>query len=562
MTDRSQTFPAIFFKENGEQLSCVAYLFLFLLCMACFAPGIATLPPTDRDESSFAQASKQMIETKNYVDIRLQDKPRYKKPIGIYWLQTAAVKITSPDHLNEIWAYRIPSLLGATVAVLLTAALGSLLFGPIVGLLAAFMMAGCVVLNVEARMAKTDAALLAAIMAMQYALARAYLGVRGWRIPFMFWTAFGIGILIKGPLIGLILMSTLVWLKYKDKNVSWFRMLKPLIGIPYMLLLVAPWFIAILAASHGQFLQHSAGHDLLAKLWQGQDRGIIPPGLHLLSLPLVFFPFALFALLAIPDAWKNRQADNFGFCLGWIIPTWIVFELSLTKLPHYTLPVYPAIAMLAAKALVDGYPYLAEHRWRWLSALIIGLWLMIGTGFAMVFAVLPLISNQDWDLLQIAAGALLIIMHGVALFMLMQRKIASVVFLLAGSMVFLSCTIGHTLPQLQHVWLSREAVQLAQAVNPCDKLAIVSAAYGEPSLIFLAGTETKVVVDGQTAAEDMQKNRCLVGLIDSKHKENFLNAFAGKLQPVHTNTITSLNIGHGGTTEISLYIMPLTSNLP
>ena len=57
---------------------------------------MATMPPTDRDEASFAQATKQMIETGDYLDIRLQDKPRYQKPIGIYWLQAAAVKLFDP----------------------------------------------------------------------------------------------------------------------------------------------------------------------------------------------------------------------------------------------------------------------------------------------------------------------------------------------------------------------------------------------------------------------------------------------------------------------------------
>ncbi|MGO9543748.1 MAG: ArnT family glycosyltransferase, partial [Rhodomicrobium sp.] len=68
-----------------------ATLALIVLCGALYLPGIASLPPTDRDEARFAQASKQMLETGNYVDIRFQTEARYKKPIGIYWLQSAAV---------------------------------------------------------------------------------------------------------------------------------------------------------------------------------------------------------------------------------------------------------------------------------------------------------------------------------------------------------------------------------------------------------------------------------------------------------------------------------------
>ena len=61
--------------------------------MHCFScPGFFNIPPVDRDEARFAQATKQMVETGDYVDIRFQDDVRYKKPVGIYWMQAAAVK--------------------------------------------------------------------------------------------------------------------------------------------------------------------------------------------------------------------------------------------------------------------------------------------------------------------------------------------------------------------------------------------------------------------------------------------------------------------------------------
>jgi hypothetical protein len=49
-----------------------ACAFLLLLSLAAFLPGFATLQPLDRDEPRFAQASKQMLETGDFVDIRFQ----------------------------------------------------------------------------------------------------------------------------------------------------------------------------------------------------------------------------------------------------------------------------------------------------------------------------------------------------------------------------------------------------------------------------------------------------------------------------------------------------------
>src|SRR5215470_16864915 len=98
--------------------------FLVAMSLVCFLPGFFNIAPVDRDEARFAQATKQMIESGDYVDIRFQDEVRYKKPVGIYWAQAAAVRageaLGVPHALTTIWLYRIPSLLGAIGAVLMT----------------------------------------------------------------------------------------------------------------------------------------------------------------------------------------------------------------------------------------------------------------------------------------------------------------------------------------------------------------------------------------------------------------------------------------------------------
>ena len=107
---------------TASHVRAVAFL---LLCSALlYLPGFFSIPPVDRDEARFAQATKQMVESSDFVDIRFQDDVRYKKPVGIYWMQAAAVKTASalglPRAQLRIWIYRIPSLIGATGAVLLT----------------------------------------------------------------------------------------------------------------------------------------------------------------------------------------------------------------------------------------------------------------------------------------------------------------------------------------------------------------------------------------------------------------------------------------------------------
>src|ERR1700686_2191996 len=90
---------------------------LIVFGLFAFLPGFFQIPPVDRDEARFAQATKQMIETGDYVDIRFQDETRYKKPVGIYWLQAAVVEAAEavgiPRARLRIGLYRIPSLIGA-----------------------------------------------------------------------------------------------------------------------------------------------------------------------------------------------------------------------------------------------------------------------------------------------------------------------------------------------------------------------------------------------------------------------------------------------------------------
>src|SRR5271169_2254970 len=156
-------FAALFdYAASSHRRAAAA---LVLIALLAFLPGFFQIPPVDRDEAYFAQATKQMIETGDYVDIRYQDDVRYRKPVGIYWLQASVVNVASalglPNAHTSIWLYRLPSLIGAIGAVL-----------------AALMMMSSSILGVEARLAKTDAVLLFTVVAAMAVLARVYLAPR------------------------------------------------------------------------------------------------------------------------------------------------------------------------------------------------------------------------------------------------------------------------------------------------------------------------------------------------------------------------------------------------
>ncbi|NBC34482.1 MAG: phospholipid carrier-dependent glycosyltransferase, partial [Alphaproteobacteria bacterium] len=366
---------------------------LILVAVALFWPGQTTVPPVDRDEARFAQATVQMLESGDFIDIRLQDDPRYLQPAGIYWLQAAAVAGLSEAEARAIWAHRVPSLLGAVAAVALTGWLGARLFGAQVGLLGGLLLASTVLLNVEARLAKIDAMLLASILLALIGLHRAYVvrQERGARLPWgwavLFWAAVGAGILLKGPINPLVVGLTALTLSIIERRAGWLLALRPAWGVLIAAAIALPWYVAIYIESEGAFFQRSAGQNFLGKLFEGEQGHGFPPGYHLLVAPAVMWPAVLALILAIPWIWRRRRDPAVRFCLAWALPVWILYELVATKLPHYVLPAYPALLLLAAAALLT--PVAGEQagpggrRWpAWLFGAGWVAWLFVGAGLA------------------------------------------------------------------------------------------------------------------------------------------------------------------------------------
>src|SRR6266851_4898497 len=240
-----------------------AIAFLALCGLLLFLPGFFNIPPIDRDEARFAQATKQMVESGDFVDIRFQDDVRYKKPVGVYWLQAAAVE-TAAGLLTYWTALAFVTRRGA--------------------ILAGLLMCSSVLLGAEARLAKTDAMLLLTVVAAMGALARVYLSwQRGedpahppWSWPAIFWTALAAGILLKGPLILMFVGLTIATLAILDRSATWLWRLRPVWGLMWLLVLVLPWFIAIFWRAGDAFFTDSIGGDMLSKLAAQESHGAPP----------------------------------------------------------------------------------------------------------------------------------------------------------------------------------------------------------------------------------------------------------------------------------------------
>lgn len=457
------------------------FLVLTALCAALFLPGLSSVPPTDRDEARFMQATKQMLETGDVVNIRFQAEPRTKKPVGIHWLQYLSVKYVAQDDLAAVWAYRLPSTLAAWLSVLCVFVFGRALFSAHTGLIAAGLTACTFLMTTEAHLAKTDAMLLLTVIAAHMALFEFYRAKPGlmppMKIALLFWCAIGVGLLIKGPITLAIVVATALALSVADRNVTWLRGLQPEIGIPLAIAFILPWMLASIANGHGNVIAASLAEDFLPKLFAGSEGHGALPGTHSLLSPATLWPASLLLIPGLLLAWKHRHETNVRYCLAWGLSTWVLFEIIPTKLPHYVLPAVPALALAAAEALSRAnfeIPRWSLALWNLIAA-------VLGGGIFW--------ATHMFDGRMLPAIALSMALFVSTVFMWMRPNRAPLALPLIAVVSF-GLIVGTILPGLNDLTLSSRIALLTNQHTTAESPAVALARYHEPSAVFLLGTET------------------------------------------------------------------------
>src|SRR6266550_4303845 len=465
-----------------------AVAFLLLCGLLLFLPGFFNIPPIDRDETRFAQATKQMVETGDFVDIRFQDDVRYKKPVGVYWLQALAVETASalglPRAQVRIWLYRIPSLVGAVGAVLLT-----------------------------------------------------------------YWTALAFVTRRGAILAALILMFaglTIGTLAILDRSAAWLWRLRPVWGLMWTLVLVLPWFVAIFWRAGDTFFADSIGGDMLSKLGAQESHGA-PPGLYLLLFWVTFWPGAPLAGMAAPAVWRARREPGAQYLLAWLVPSWIVFELVLTKLPHYVLPLYPAIAMLTAGAL--------ERRVLSRSWLMRGAaWWFVIPAIASVIAVVGAITVTRQPVFLAWPFVAAALIFGLLAWWLYEdnRAERSLLNAVVAAMFLSGAIYGVVVPALTPLFPSAEIARALRNVV-CVGPKEAAAGFHEPSLVFMTGTST-VLTDGSGAADFLSQGSCRFALVELRSERGFAQrAEAIGLRYNVATRIDGYNISQGRAISIAIF---------
>lgn len=355
-------------------------LTILLVSSAVMLTGLGTSRLWDRDEPRNAGCARDMWERADWIVPTFNGELRAHKPVLLYWCMMAAYSL---GGVNEFTA-RLPSALCAIGSALATYAIGRRLFNPTVGLWSSVILSTSLMFGVAGRAATPDSLLIFCVtLTMLVFVLFAFPSKDGSYYPQPLWQAamlygaMGLAVLAKGP-VGLVLPTAVIGmflliqrLPRSEPSSHRARVLinmlrpftplhflrtciamRPLMAIGMVLLVAAPWYIAVGLKTDGAFLQEfffTHNLDRATGSMEGHRGG---PWYYPVAMLAGFFPWSIFALPLLLETvarlrFRDKQADAYLFVTCWVC-VWVgIFSIARTKLPSYVTPCYPAIAILA-----------------------------------------------------------------------------------------------------------------------------------------------------------------------------------------------------------------------
>ena len=403
-----------------------AVVVTLLLAVLLLAPGLGQAPFDDPGEGQHAEIAREMLGGGSWIALRLNGVRYFDKPPLLYWLTAASFTLFGIDE----WAARLPSLLGALFAVAGTALLGTRLLGPAGGLLAGAALLSCALFAAFARYVRPETLFVAAIQwgftGLLIAVCRARESVppgasqagsppiagcapiEGVRGPFLGprirqrdgfecppapdkrWAilgcaALGVAALAKDPLGMLGPLAAVAVAMMLAGRLRPVRAWMPALGVALLVVIGLGWY-AVAAATEPSFLWYTVVDNHLlnvARMRVYPDEDVPLSALEFLAAAgFGAFPWILAAAGAVSTlirarAWRDARELPWVALALWAVGVLVLFTLSPFKLPHYGLPAYPALALLASRAWCD-----ATARPRPLIVVHLVLFALLGVGFA------------------------------------------------------------------------------------------------------------------------------------------------------------------------------------
>jgi 4-amino-4-deoxy-L-arabinose transferase-like glycosyltransferase len=469
-------------------------LLLFLFSLAVLLPGTVGVSFVDRDEGWYAQVCREMLESGDWLIPRYLGEVWLAKPPLLYWLVSSSFYLLG---LGE-WQARLVPVLATAISVVLMGMLASRMFDRRVGVLAGVLFITCGLPLVVGKMLLTDGPMLTCILAvvlLHWSMAEGrvtHLRAAG------YWLAMGLGILAKGPAVlvfaggfGLALLCCNGWR-------GWFWNWRWWVWLPLSLVVAGPWYVYIFRQAGGTLVNQFLWYEIFSRIVHEPHGHGGPPGAYLLLSIAGLLPWTVFVPGILVEAFKQRKSDQIiRLLLIWLAVPWIILEIIHSKLPHYIMPCYVALAILLARYLEE---YLsANKRWPSLSKAVRG---TCNTWIAFMFVIaVPvfLLAVGSRNLAAIIPAGVFALGFAITGFLMRRRGFRAAWICAVVTIVILHMTIGFgLLPALEPLRLSRN---LAEAINeltePTDGTYLCG--YQEPTTHFYLQGRAKEI--GREAVE-------------------------------------------------------------
>ena len=331
--------------EGRQWRTPLGLLALFLFTLAISLPGTWALPLVDRDETFYAEVSREMNERADYIVPYFNGKVWLEKPPLLYWCQAVSFRLFGENE----FAARVPSVLATALTALVVFGFCSSLYGARVAWRAALCFVLCVQVAIFGRVGITDMPLTLFTTLAFWAAWKIHRGGARKMWWWCFYLSLGGAALAKGP-VAVLPFGTILLFAWLARIPNIHRSMKFGRGLTVTLLLAGLWLIPVLILTKGLFYQKFFQEQVFAKLYTSQQgHGATSTLAYLASLPfylVLLFVFFLPWAFYIPAAYKRMKAqwtqeDRY-------LATGILLK---TKLPHYTLPAFPLIACAVAPSI-------------------------------------------------------------------------------------------------------------------------------------------------------------------------------------------------------------------
>ena len=443
---------------------------VLLLAALLFLPWIGKSALFDRDETSYAEIVREMRESHDWLLPRLNGKEYFEKPVLPFWFMGVGY---ASFGVNEVGARIVSALFGIGTA-LLTASTGRRLFGPAAGMRAGVVVSSSLLFLIVSRSALTDPSFLFFFTAAIALFVRAWQSQSSRAGPWIAtYAAVGLATLCKGP-VGVVLPVTVIGsFALGEGGLASLRRLRPALGLSVIATVVVPWYAYAAWRTGGSSLREFVLRENVGRYLAPMEGHSGPIWIYIPALFVAFLPWSVF----LPGALRApRQGEAYRLTVLWTVIPLAFFSLAATKLPHYLLPIFPALAVLVGAAW--------DRRPSPESSPRLTLPLLFLVFLTSLFPAGILLISRRWPELAspVLVGCAAVLPAGALVALAFRRSSSAVFRALAGTMVlFVWLLAGVAIPRLDE---ERVVKRIGLLLRETKGLPTYSYGFLEPGLAF------------------------------------------------------------------------------